>query len=88
LAQYIGTLKQALEALWAKPTGLPTQAQAQVSFTLSASGTLLIFKIIHSSGHPAFDASVTQVFQAARALPPPPSGQACSFVLTFKATDT
>jgi TonB family protein len=87
LGLYIGTLKDALQRNWDKPSGVPAATEAVVEFDLSASGRVTNVRIVEKSGNAVFDASVLAAFARLTTVGPTPDGREFTLRLTFRMKD-
>lgn len=87
LENYIARLKEALLNIWNKPAGLAQTTEADVQFDIAASGRLSGMRIVKSSGHAQFDASVIESFRNLATAGAPPDGGPVTLRLTFRMRD-
>jgi TonB family protein len=79
---YLSALRRQIEAAF-EPRG--AQLEAEVYFTVSATGRILNPSINRSSGDTAFDQSVIRTMRATQTPGPPPGNRAYSFSLVFRS---
>ncbi|MDR3607371.1 MAG: TonB family protein [Oligoflexia bacterium] len=71
---YIDTLQNALQQNWALPMWLERQQlNAKVMIFVDASGRLIQFRFVQSSGNPQFDEAVKRTLMQSQPFPAPPS---------------
>jgi colicin import membrane protein len=84
---YISFLLNALKAAHDPPPGTSDQLAAEVTFDITASGSILNPRISKSSGDRAFDESVLQAFRRVKPIGPPPDGKSDTWKVTFRMKD-
>lgn len=87
LGAYISRMKEAIDQVWQKPSGLKGGIEAVIEFEVDKNGKIQSYKLIKPSLHTLFDASIEKAFQSV-SLPPPPDGKNQTFQLTFKSLDS
>lgn len=87
LDAYKAFLIQRLRDAHTNPDGLSNLLQADVSFHISADGTVSGAKIVRSSGNSDFDKSVLEAFRKVGPLGPTPTHQAYDWTTTFQMSD-
>jgi TonB family protein len=87
LNTYISFLLNALKEAHEPPPGVSDQLAAEVTFDITAGGSILDPRISKSSGDRAFDASVLEAFRRVRPIGPTPTGQADTWKVTFRMKD-
>lgn len=81
-ASVLAQLRSAIDAHWQKPA-LPKNLQAEVSFSVTASGHLEAVRLEHPSGNAAFDSSIQAALRATQLSPVPSELLHQRFRLTF-----
>jgi colicin import membrane protein len=81
---YFAMLIQQLKSNHVKPDGLSDLLSADVSFRISADGTISQVTITRSSGNPDFDQSVRAAFARTGSIGPRPDKKSDSSSLTFR----
>lgn len=82
LLRYLSALRSRIESAF-EPRG--SQLEAEVYFTVTATGKILNPSINRSSGDTAFDQSVLRAMRAAQTPGSPPGNRAYSFSLVFRS---
>lgn len=82
LLRYLSALRSRIESAF-EPRG--SLLEAEVYFTVTATGQILNPNINRSSGDTAFDQSVLSAMRTARSPGPPPGNRAYSFSLVFRS---
>ena len=84
---YISFLISALKEAHTPPPGVNDNLAAQVTFDITASGSILNPRISKSSGDRAFDESVLDAFRRVRSIGPTPDGKSDTWTVTFRMKD-
>lgn len=87
LDTYISLLIQELKKAHEPPSGVSDRLAADVTFDITANGTILRPRISRSSGDRVFDESVLDAFRRVRPIGPTPNRQAATWTVTFKMRD-
>lgn len=82
LLRYLSALRSRIESAF-EPRG--SLLEAEVYFTVTATGLILNPNINRTSGDSAFDQSVLSAMRSARTPGPPPGNRAYSFSLVFRS---
>ncbi len=87
LNTYISFLLNALKEAHEPPPGTSDQLAAEVTFDITAGGSILNPRISKSSGDRAFDDSVIAAFRRVKSIGPTPNGKADTWKVTFREKD-
>jgi len=84
---YISFLIAALKEAHTPPPGVNEKLAAQVTFDITAGGSILNPRISRSSGDRDFDESVLDAFRRVRSIGPTPNGKSDTWTVTFRMRD-
>lgn len=83
LELYVAGIQQKLQQVF-RPVGVPG-LRATIEFTVVPSGTFTAFKVVRSSGDPAFDAAALATFTRVARVGPTPDGRAYTWEIDFRS---
>ncbi|MBI2515511.1 MAG: TonB family protein [Opitutae bacterium] len=87
LNTYISFLLNALKEAHEPPPGVSDQLVTQVTFDITASGSILNPRITKSSGNREFDESVLDAFRRVKTIGDVPTGKSETWTLKFRMRD-
>ncbi|HNX05446.1 MAG TPA: energy transducer TonB [Opitutales bacterium] len=83
---YADRVRSLIDANFDEPSRVPHQVEAQVRFTITATGIVTGVTLVKSSGSGPFDSAALAAVRSLGQVEPPPGNRAVSFTIPFIAT--